>query len=223
MKIAAVIVNRKGSLRIKSKAWQKINGISLIERKISQLKKIKGLNNIYVGTNDLRIKKLCKKYNVNFVKRENFYCDEKKCTANEMIKNMLSFVNADYVLWAHLTNPFISTKNYEEAIKLFIKNKKKFNSLFSTTIVKNHFWSNKKKPINHNPFSKKHIVAAKLEPVFFQNGGIFIRKKNEMKKDGRFIGSKPLMFAMDELTGWDLDYEWQMNVARHLKNKKYVY
>ena len=43
MKIAAVIVNRKGSLRIKSKAWQKINGVSLIERKISQLKKIDGV------------------------------------------------------------------------------------------------------------------------------------------------------------------------------------
>ena len=60
MKIAAIIVNRKGSKRIDNKAWQKINGVSLIERKISQLKKVKGLNNIYVGTDDLRIKKICK-------------------------------------------------------------------------------------------------------------------------------------------------------------------
>ncbi len=40
-----------------------------------------------------------------------------------------------------------------------------------------------------------------------------------MQTDGRFIGSKPLMFAMDEITGWDLDYEWQMDVARFLKIK----
>jgi CMP-N-acetylneuraminic acid synthetase len=136
---------------------------------------------------------------------------------------MLNYVDADYILWAHLTNPFISTKKYQEALSLFLKNKKKFNSLFSTTIVKNHFWSNKKKPINHDPFSKKHIIATKLQPVFFQNGGIFIRKKSEMESDGRFVGSKPFMFPMDEITGWDLDYPWQMDVAKFLKNKKYAY
>jgi 3-deoxy-manno-octulosonate cytidylyltransferase (CMP-KDO synthetase) len=86
MKIAAIIVNRKGSKRIDNKAWQKINGVSLIERKISQLKKVKGLNNIYVGTDDLRIKKICKKYKVKFVVRKKFYCDEKNVQPMKWLK-----------------------------------------------------------------------------------------------------------------------------------------
>ena len=81
---------------------------NLVERKIYQLKKVESLDEIYLGTNDLGLKKLTKKYKINFVKRENKYCDEKKTTANEMVKNMLKLVDADIILWAHPTNPFIN-------------------------------------------------------------------------------------------------------------------
>ena len=33
--------------------------------------------------------------------------------------------------------------------------------------LKNHFWDDKK-PINHNPFSKKHVIASELKPIFSQ-------------------------------------------------------
>ena len=139
-----------------------------------------------------------------------------------MIKNMLKFVDADLILWAHPTNPFIDHSLYEKAIKLFLKSSKSFDCLFSATIIKNHFWNHKKKPINHNPFAKKHIVASKLPAVFAQNGGIFIRHKKKMIKDGRFIGKKPLIFTMNEIEGWDLDHPWQLEVARTLVKYKYT-
>ena len=222
MKLAAVIVIRKDSVRIQHKSRKKINGQSLVERKISQLKKVKSLNEIYLGTNDLSLKKLSKKYKINFIERENKYCDEKKTTANDMVKNMLKFVDADLILWAHPTNPFINHVIYEKAIKLFKKSSKKFDSLFSATIIKNHFWNQKIKPINHKPFSKKHVVSSKLPAIFAQNGGIFIRYKKDMIKDGRFVGNKPLIFTMNEIEGWDLDHPWQLEVARTLVKFKYA-
>ena len=216
MKIAAVIVSRKSSKRILHKSKKKIKNINLIERKIVQLKKVKNLDKIYLGTNDVSLKKLAKKYKIEFVKREEKYCDEKKTNANEMIKNMLSFVDAEIILWAHSTNPFIDYKLYGSAINLFKKSIKKYDSLFSATILKNHFWDQNKLPLNHDPFAKKHIVAKKLKPIFSQNGGIFIRNKKDMIKDGRFIGKKPIMFTMNEIQGWDLDYPWQLDLARAL-------
>ena len=222
MKLAAVIVIRKDSVRIQHKSRKKINGQSLVERKISQLKKVKSLNEIYLGTNDLSLKKLSKKYKINFIERENKYCDEKKTTANDMVKNMLKFVDADIILWAHPTNPFIDHEIYEKAIRIFKKSIKKYDSLFSATLIKNHFWSHKKKPINHNPFSKKHVVASKLPAIFGQNGGIFIRFKKDMIKDGRFIGNKPHIFSVNEIQGWDLDHPWQLETARTLVKFKYT-
>ena len=222
MKIAAIIVSRKDSVRIQYKSRKKINNKNLVERKILQLKKVKFVDKIYLGTNDLSLQNLAIKYKINFVKRENKFCDEVKSTANDMIKNMLKFVSADVILWAHPTNPFIDHKVYEKAISLFKKSLKSFDSLFSATLIKNHFWNHKKKPINHNPFSKKHIVASKLPPIFAQNGGIFIRFKNDMLKDGRFIGNKPILFSVNEIEGWDLDHPWQLEVARTLVKHKYA-
>ncbi len=222
MKIAAVIVSRKDSKRILYKSKKKINKISIIERKITQLKKTKLVNEVYLGTNDLSLKRLASKYKIKFVKREEKYCDETKTNATEMVKNMLQFVNADIILWAHATNPFIDQKIYYDAIKKFKKSIKKFDSLFSATAIKGHYWNYKTKPINHNPFEKKHIVKSKLKPLFSQNGGIFIRFKKEMEKDGRFIGKKPQMFTMNEIQGWDLDDPWQLETARALVKHKYV-
>ena len=79
-----------------------------------------------------------------------------------------------------------------------------------------------KKPINHKPFSKKHVVASKLPAIFAQNGGIFIRLKKDMIKDGRFVGNKPYIFTVNEIEGWDLDHPWQLEVARTLVQFKYA-
>ena len=42
-----------------------------------------------------------------------------------MIKNMVSFVDAEIILWAHSTNPFIDQNLYTDAINLFKKSLKK--------------------------------------------------------------------------------------------------
>ena len=222
MKIAAVIVSRKGSRRILHKSKKKIQNKNLIERKILQLKKVRLLDKIYLGTNDIALKKLSEKYKIIFVKREEKYCDEKKTNAIEMVKNMLQYVDADIILWAHATNPFIDHKIYDRAIRTFKKSVNNYDSLFSVSTLKNHFCDDKKKPINHNPFKKKHIIASELKPIFSQNGGIFIRFKKDMMKDGRFIGIKPAMFKMSEIYGWDLDHPWQLEMARTLVKHKYV-
>ena len=110
---------------------------------------------------------------------------------------------------------------YMKRLLGYLKSSKKFDSLFSATVIKNHFW-NHKKPINHKPFSKKHVVASKLPAIFSQNGGIFIRFKKDMIKDGRFVGNKPYIFQMNEIEGWDLDHPWQLEVAKTLVKYKYA-
>tara|TARA_B100000989_G_scaffold151871_1_gene113324 strand:+ start:6422 stop:7093 length:672 start_codon:yes stop_codon:yes gene_type:complete len=222
MKISAVIVSRKSSKRILNKSKKKIKNLNLIERKIIQLKKVKNLDKIYLGTNDVSLKKLAKKYKIYFVKRKEKYCDEKKTNATDMIKNMLSFVDGEIILWAHATNPFIDQNLYTDAINLFKRSLAKKDSLFSATIIKNHFWDQNKIPLNHKPFAKKHVVAKNLKPIFSQNGGIFIRFKKDMIRDGRFIGKKPIMFTMNEIQGWDLDYPWQLDLAKSLVKFKYA-
>ena len=70
-------------------------------------------------------------------------------------------------LYYGLTQQTLSDyKLYGSAINLFKKSIKKYDSLFSATILKNHFWDQNKLPLNHDPFAKKHIVAKNLNQFF---------------------------------------------------------
>jgi CMP-N-acetylneuraminic acid synthetase len=219
MKISAVIIARKGSKRLKNKMHLKFFGNSLVENKIKQLIK-SNVDEIIVGSNDQKLKKICDKFHnkkIIFIKREEKFCDEKSTTPNEMVKNMLSLFDTDLVLWAHLTNPFVNEKHYNEALKIYNKlNKKKYDSLFATTKVSDYFWDQNKKPLNHNPLEKSHTLLStgKIKPLYTDNGSLFIRKHKDMIKDGRFWGNKGFMYIMNYLDGWDINTKWDLEVSQ---------
>ncbi len=227
-KISAVIIARKGSRRLPLKMYRKFKGKSLIELKINQLLKTK-VDEIVVGSDDEKLKNLCKKFNskkIKFYLREKKYCDEISTTPNQMIKNMLSFFKSDIVLWAHPTNPFTDHKFYNDAIKKFLKEEKKGkDSLFSVTKLNDYFWDHKKKPINHNPQEKTHTLlgAHKIKYIYVDNNAIYIRKYKDMIKDGRFWGAKGYMYIMDEISGWDINTKWDLEASQLTSFTKRIY
>ncbi len=218
MRISAIVIARKNSVRLKRKMYQKFFGLSLIEHKIRQLLKT-NVNNIFIGSDDSKLNKICKKYGkkVIFVKREKKFCDEKSTTPNEMIKNILGMIDTDLVLWAHPTNPLTNQNHYNNALKTFLKlNKKKFDSLFSVTKQMGYFWDMNKKPLNHNPNEKSHTLLSsnKIKPIFSDNGAIFIREYKDMLRDGRFWGDKGYMYIMDEKSAWDINNLWDLDACQ---------
>jgi len=224
MRISAIVIARKNSVRLKRKMYQKFFGLSLIEHKIKQLLKTK-VNNIFIGSDDSKLNKICQKYGkkVIFVKREKKFCDEKSTTPNEMIKNLLGMIDTDLVLWAHPTNPLTNQDHYNNALKTFLKlNKKKFDSLFSVTKQMDYFWDMNKRPLNHNPYEKSHtlISSNKIKPIFSDNGAIFIREYKDMLRDGRFWGDKGYMYIMDEKSGWDINNLWDLEACQLQSFKK---
>ena len=44
-----------------------------------------------------------------------------------------------------------------------------------------------------------------LPHIMKDNGSIFIRKFDQMKRDGNFIGKNPLVLETDCYRGWDID------------------
>jgi CMP-N-acetylneuraminic acid synthetase len=199
-KIAALIPAKKFSKRLANKNFKVLNRYSLVERKIKQLKESKLITDIYVGSNELvNIPQLCNKYKINFVERSELACNEEISPANHMIKDFVSKIKeCDIVMWVHLTNPFIYSVDYDKAIKVFIKNyKKKYDSLMSVDSIKNHMWNNKNKPVNYDPYLPKHTLANDLEPVFFQNGAIFIQKYKDILKNNYFFGKNPFLYPID--------------------------
>ena len=218
-KITSITVCRKDSKRIKDKWASLIGDKTLIGHKIDTLKLCKNIDHVVVGSNVPKIKDMCDLKNVTHFWRDEYFCDESKCAANEMIYDMCSKVDADIIVWAHCTNPLISHNTYDKAVKLFLRNKKEgYDSLLSVDIVKEHLWSTDKKPMNYNPYAKKHILAKDIAPLYKQNGAIFIQSKKDFISNKYFFGKKPFLFVTPKIESIDINEVYDLQLANIFLN-----
>lgn len=195
--ITAIIVGRKGSVRIPSKSMLILGNETLIERKIHQLQKCKNINRIVFGSNSEEMLSIAKKAGAEIVVRPEYFCDEKKASANDMIKNMMDLVKTDIVIWTHCTNPLLSSNTYDNAISEFLLRYPKNDSLLSVTKLQEHLWKeDRKTPLNYNPYAPNHTPARDLPPYYMQDGGIFIQPYEQMKRNNYFFGKTPFLFEI---------------------------
>lgn len=222
MGITAVVVARAGSKRLPNKALLPFAGSTLVGHKVRTLLSCPSIASVVVGSDSPDILFEGEKYGALSLLRDDYYCDESKCTANEMIADVISRVSGDLILWAHPTNPLISIDTYEEAIKRFDCEFHRWHedsamhrcdSLASVYGVKRHAWWHGG-PFNHRPWSSKHQVAAELEPIQFQDGGIFIQPREQMLKNKSFYGFRPWLFEMPTNEVADIDTEHDYIVAK---------
>ena len=108
--VSAIIVARKGSVRVPSKNKLKLGNDTLISRKIKQLKSCRNINRVIFGSDSDEMLEHARENGAEAIKRPDFYCDEKAASANDMIANMMELINTDIVVWAHCTNPLLSAK-----------------------------------------------------------------------------------------------------------------
>ena len=93
---------------------------TLLDWKISQIKKIKQIEKIYVATPDKEIKNICKRLNVKYILRKS-----KDNLANFHFKIAKKFKNK-HLLFIHTTSPFLSTATMEKALKKYKQARKKY-------------------------------------------------------------------------------------------------
>lgn len=196
--VTAVIPCRKGSIRVPSKNLLPLGNETILSRKIKQLKECKNIDRIVVGSDDMAMLDVAKSCGAEAIKRPDFYCDEKVASANDMIANMMDLIKTDIVVWAHCTNPLLSSQTYDNAISIFLNNSLHYDSLLSVLEFKEHLWGENKKPLNYNPYQERHVPARELPAYYMQDGGIFIQPYEQMKENKYFFGKKPYLFCIPE-------------------------
>lgn len=217
VEVVAMIPAKGTSNRVKNKNARDFGGSSLFERKIRQLQQSALIKKIYVGSDSSEILERAERLGALPVWRGNDVCDESIASANQMIGDFVSKVEGDVGVWVHCTNPFIYASHYDEAIKRFLSSSYPYDSLVSVTRVQSHLWNSDGFPSNFNPFAERHPFASQLNPVFFQNGGLFIQSIENFKKNSYFYGVKPLLYEMDEFESLDVNTPREFEVAECLR------
>ena len=134
MKIKAMIAARSGSVRVQNKNIRPFAGSTLLEIKIKQLKKVRGLDGIVVNSNDDEILTLAAKHNVETVKRDHRYATN-DVSMSEVYVNMAENFSGDVVMYSNVTNPMFETLSIENMIRVF-RDGGEFDSVNSVHAIK---------------------------------------------------------------------------------------
>lgn len=225
MSITAIIPARKGSQRVQNKNIKKFGDTSLIEYKINNLKKVDNID-ILISTDCEKVMDIAHNNGVSIDKRtgENAYYASSDCSASEFFKYLSTTANTDHVMYAPCTSPFIKPETINEIVDFYLHkmDKTKYDSIITVTTVKEYLWfketeTTKSSPINYDPENQPN--SQNLNSVVFINYGCSILPRNLMEQRRNCVGSKPYMWELDKIEGFDIDYVHEFKTAELLYNE----
>ena len=177
-----IIPARGGSKRIKNKNILKLGNLTLIEHTILHALSSKLKKNIYISTDSVKIKLICKKYPVKVIDRPKKISNDYSSSEDALIHALDNIpFSPDYVVFLQCTSPFRSENDIDKALKLILE--KNADSLLSVSDCKKFIWSknnNLYKPINYDIQNRKR--EQDFNNYFEENGSIYICKTKNLKR-----------------------------------------
>jgi CMP-N-acetylneuraminic acid synthetase len=211
-----IIPIKSFSQRVKNKNFKFIGKKPLFKIIIEKIIKAKCFDEIIIDSDSDVIKKFCSKINIKYIDRHHSL-KKVKTNGNDILNYwMKKEPNYDTYFLAHVTSPFVKTISIKQCVKKFLNNSR-YNSVFTATKEFSWYWF-KNKPINFKKY--KLCRSQDLTPVIRDTTFLYgISKKEFIKKKSR-IGSKPLIYYLDEIESVDINNEFDFFVSRNI-NKFY--
>ncbi len=188
---------------------------------------------IYLSLCEKELIKIAEKYDFNIYHRDPKSIDESNIDDPiSHMRNVFSWVydiESDYFLQLNACNPLLSVKTIDRAIDYFQNNNIK--SLFSVTKRNNYYWNKNGDMLSNYQGPKTqteyfyHFGTQWVEPVYEAAHSIYIFNNEYFMRNNmhRFSLTKndPYLFEMPSDEAFDIDYQWQFELAESLYlNKK---
>ena len=189
---------------------------TLLEWKISQVMGVANKENIYISTPSDKIIDLVQSYGVNFVKRG------QGTDPSQWIKESVEPIENEFVLWTHVTSPFISAGDYLRMLKTFFNFSKSHDSLI-TVYKEQEYIFYKDVPLNFD--IDQYKGRKEIEPVYRNTNGCYITPRENFRHNRKYFGRFPHYYQVDKLTSLeikDIDhYEMALNLlSLYFKTKE---
>ena len=221
--ITAFLPCRSGSQRVPHKNTRPFAGHAdgLIGVKLQQLADCQEIDLILLSTNDpevievgTRFAEGCPKLQIDL--RPEHLCRSDTST-DELIEYVPERIENGTVLWTHVTSPMVEAPIYTQMIADYREGiaAGTSDSLMSTNALKTFVWS-ASGPRNYDRALEKWPRTQTLGKLFAVNSAAFIIDVELMRTTHDRIGQRPLMFEMDEIVGFDIDWEEQLTIAELL-------
>lgn len=189
----------------------------LLVHSINYAKQFKSIDAIYVSTNNSTIKSIALKAGAKVIDRPEYLSGDLEPTVTAL-KHVLQNIDnsVENVILLQATNPLRPKLLLEEAYKTFISND--YNSLF--TVSRNYHKLGKIdqdvfKPFNYKPGQR----SQDLEPLYYENGLLYITKAAYILKDEIITKQGYPMEVNHPFATIDIDTQDDFDYAEYLYNK----
>lgn len=220
LSISIFLPVRKGSERVKNKNTRKFAEYSggLLEFKLKQLLRVKGVEEVVVSTNDIKCIQIAEKFKGRY---ENLRVEERpdelgasSTTLSDLIAYVPNIVHSDHILWTHVTSPFCDDLEYHRIIEAYwdaINNG--FDSLMTGEKFQNFLWDRDQKQIINKKSNDPWPRTQELKEFFEINSAAFLAPRSLYLEKNERIGENPFLFNMHKISSLDIDEEEDFKIA----------
>lgn len=216
MKTIAIIPARGGSKRLPGKNILLLDEIPLIAHSILYAKANSNLiDAVYVSTDNEEIRNIALQYGAEVIDRPENISGDLEPTVSAL-KHVLQSIGSDVenVILLQPTNPLRPENLLKQAFSTYQKENR--SSLF--TVSRNHQKLGKIKDNKFIPFNYEIGQRSQdLEPLFFENGLLYITKAKEIFND-IIISKDALPFEINHIfASVDIDTQEDFDYAQYLR------
>lgn len=212
MKVIAVVPMKLNNRRLPQKNTKSFtNGHPLCTYILNTLKKVNGIDDIYVYCSNEEIKEYLP-MGIKYLKRD-VSLDRDTTSMTEVLTAFSTEIIADIYVMTHTTAPFISVESIERGLEA-VKNEA-YDSAFAVRKLQDFLWKNGI-PFN---YSLDNIPRTQdLEMMYEETSGFYIYEKNVMQQQHRRIGEHPYLVEVNEIEAIDIDEPEDFLIADAIYN-----
>ena len=215
----AIIPARGGSKRLPGKNIKLLGDLPLIAHSIRYAQKHAFIDEVYVSTDDGVIKKVAVEYGAKVVDRPSAISGDLEPTVSALkhvLQNVEDVTDVTDVVLLQPTNPLRPLNLLEKAFTIYQDND--CDSLF--TVSQNHHKLGKIMDNKYIPFNYKIGQRSQdLEPLYFENGLLYISKTELILKDTIISENAYPLLVNHPYATVDIDTHEDFEYAEYLYNK----
>jgi CMP-N-acetylneuraminic acid synthetase len=214
MKIAAIVPMRHASERVKQKNYRDFAGRPLFHHIVESLLNCSKVTQIYIDTDSgVIIDDVANSFSSIIVLTRPAHLRGGTTPMNDVLEHSIGKIDADIYLQTHSTNPLLRTETIDEAIEKMLASPD-HDSLFGVTRLQTRLYDANGKAMNHDP--DVLLRTQDLPPVYEENSNLYLFTKNSFMQKKNRIGIRPILFEIPKNEAWDIDDQFDFNIAELL-------
>ena len=214
--IAIVVQARLNSQRLPRKMLKPFSGTTLFDLLLNKLSESEYIDNnkVYLSIHEEELKNAAGEYDFNIYNRS--YESANEDNDIRVIYEWHKDIKEQYVVLISACNPLLTIGTIEDFIKKYSESSEP--GMFAVFKKKTYYWNKEGQPITNWENSK--IMNTKIvEPVYEAAHCLYASEISFLEKECWMSDQsppKPELFVMNELEAFDIDFQWQFDVAQKL-------